>query len=64
MRSYGATKCGMPPDWWEVARAMAVTVNGTTIDSGKLWAMAGGAIEGIRWLKEDLGRHGISLEPG
>jgi 2-keto-4-pentenoate hydratase len=54
----------MPLDRWNVAREMTVMVNESAIDSGKLWAMAGGAIEAVRWLREDLARHGASLAPG
>jgi 2-keto-4-pentenoate hydratase/2-oxohepta-3-ene-1,7-dioic acid hydratase in catechol pathway len=39
-------------------------VNGSAIDSGELWAMAGGAVEAVRWLREDLKRHGTLLAPG
>jgi 2-keto-4-pentenoate hydratase len=41
-----------------------VSVNGKEIDSGDLWAMAGGAVEAVGWLGEDLGRYGLSLSPG
>jgi 2-keto-4-pentenoate hydratase len=54
----------MPLDRWQAARAMTITVNGSAIDSGELWAMAGGAVEAVRWLQEDLSRHGILLAPG
>jgi 2-keto-4-pentenoate hydratase len=54
----------MPLDRWQAARTMTIMVNGSAIDSGELWAMAGGAAEAVRWLREDLGRHGILLAPG
>jgi 2-keto-4-pentenoate hydratase len=54
----------MPLDRWQAARTMTITVNGSAIDSGELWAMAGGAAEAVRWLQEDLNRHGVLLTPG
>src|SRR5271155_1915485 len=36
---------------WEPARTLTVAVNGKAIDSGKLWAMAGGAVEAVDWLR-------------
>jgi 2-keto-4-pentenoate hydratase len=53
-----------PLDRWQAARTMTITVNGSAIDSGELWAMAGGAAEAVRWLQEDLNRHGVLLTPG
>jgi 2-keto-4-pentenoate hydratase len=49
---------------WETARTLTVAVNGKAIDSGELWAMAGGAVEAVDWLSTDLLRHGVSLSPG
>ncbi|NGX94354.1 MAG: hypothetical protein G4V63_03665 [Candidatus Afipia apatlaquensis] len=49
---------------WTSARVLSVSVNGKEIDSGDLWAMAGGAVEAVGWLGEDLGRYGLSLSPG
>jgi 2-keto-4-pentenoate hydratase len=49
---------------WRAAGTLAVAVNGRTIDSGGLWAMAGGAVEAVNWLREDLGQHGIALADG
>jgi 2-keto-4-pentenoate hydratase len=54
----------MPLDRWEAARILTVTLNGNAIESGELWAMAGGAVEAVRWLRTNLGRHGVSLAPG
>lgn len=51
-------------DDWKLASVLAVMVNGVVIDSGDLWAMAGGAVEAVDWLSEDLGRYGLSLSPG
>jgi 2-keto-4-pentenoate hydratase len=51
-------------DDWTNAEALSVTVNGTTIDAGPLWAMSGGAIEAIDWLRRDLDRFGMGLKPG
>jgi 2-keto-4-pentenoate hydratase len=49
---------------WANARTLSVAVNGTTIDAGPLWAMAGGAAEAIEWLRSDLDRFGADLKPG
>jgi 2-keto-4-pentenoate hydratase len=54
----------VPLDRWQAARTMTIRVNGSAIDSGELWAMAGGAVEAVRWLREDLKRHGTLLVPG
>jgi 2-keto-4-pentenoate hydratase len=54
----------MPLDRWQAARTMTIAVNGFGIDSGELWAMPGGAVEAVRWLQEDLNRHGTRLVPG
>lgn len=53
-----------PLDNWKSARMLTVAVNGKEIDSGSLWAMTGGAVEAVGWLRDDLGRHGLSLLPG
>jgi 2-keto-4-pentenoate hydratase len=49
---------------WTAARTLSVAVNGVTIDTGALWAMPGGAVEAIEWLRGDLGRFGETLKPG
>ena len=54
----------MPLARWQGARTLAVAVNGRTIDSGGLWAMAGGAVEAVNWLRDGLGRDGIALTDG
>jgi 2-keto-4-pentenoate hydratase len=54
----------MPLDRWQAARTMTITVNGSAIDSGELWAMPGGAVEAVRWLEENLKRHGTLLVSG
>jgi 2-keto-4-pentenoate hydratase len=51
----------MPLDRWQAARTMTITVNGSAIDSGELWAMPGGAVDAVRWLEENLKRHGSTL---
>jgi 2-keto-4-pentenoate hydratase len=53
-----------PLESWGTARALTVAINANPIDSGDLWAMAGGADEAVDWLRDDLGRHGVSLAPG
>ena len=39
-------------------------VNDKILDSGKLWAMPGGANEVVSWLQKNLNRHGFSLQTG
>jgi 2-keto-4-pentenoate hydratase len=57
-------EASMPPDWWEAARTLVVRLNGSVVEAGDLWAMAGGAVEAVEWLRTDLSRHGVSLAPG
>jgi 2-keto-4-pentenoate hydratase len=49
---------------WANARTLSVSVNGTTVDTGALWAMADGAPEAVDWLRSDLDRFGETLKPG
>lgn len=51
-------------DDWSAARELSVAINGATIDTGTLWAMAGGALETVEWLRKDLARFGSSIKPG
>ena len=57
-------EASMPLDRWQAARTLAFTVNGSVVEAGELWAMAGGAVEAVAWLRADLDRHGVSLSPG
>lgn len=50
-------------DGWTSARVLTVAVNGKTIDAGDPWAMPGGAVEAVDWLRKDLHGHGVSLQP-
>ena len=54
----------MPPNHWRDAKTLSVSINGTTIDTGALWAMPGGATEALDWLRSDLDRFGEALKPG
>lgn len=54
----------LPLAHWNGARTLSVAVDGTIIDSGALWAMAGGPIEVIDWLRRELSRFGEALKPG
>ena len=54
----------MPLDHWGDAKTLSVSINGTTIDTGALWAMPGGATEALDWLRSDLDRFGEALKPG
>ena len=51
-------------DDWSASRELSIAINGATIDTGGLWAMAGGASEALEWLQEDLARFGGSIKPG
>ena len=57
-------EASMPLDRWEAAHTLAIAVNGSVVDAGELWAMAGGAVEAVEWLRKDLSRHGFALAPG
>jgi 2-keto-4-pentenoate hydratase len=49
---------------WANARTLSISVNGVSVETGALWAMAGGASEAIEWLCGDLRRFGEVLKPG
>jgi 2-keto-4-pentenoate hydratase len=49
---------------WSNARTLFISINGVTVESGRLWAMAGGAREAVEWLRGDLRRFGEALKPG
>jgi 2-keto-4-pentenoate hydratase len=49
---------------WTNAHTLSVAINGTVVDAGALWAMPGGPVEALDWLKDDLGRFGAALKPG
>lgn len=49
---------------WENARTLSICVNGVSVETGGLWAMAGGAPEALEWLRCDLRRFGEGLKPG
>ena len=51
-------------DDWSMSRKLSISINGVTIDTGDLWAMTGGSIEAIEWLRQDLARFGHSTKPG
>jgi 2-keto-4-pentenoate hydratase len=53
-----------PLENWTDARTLAVVINGKTVDSGPLWAMAGGPAESAHWLQGDLKRFGETLKAG
>jgi 2-keto-4-pentenoate hydratase len=53
-----------PLEHWTNARTLSVSVNGTTIDAGPLWAMPAGPADSIEWLRGDLDRLGETLKPG
>jgi 2-keto-4-pentenoate hydratase len=49
---------------WANARTLCISINGVSVESGGLWAMAGGAREAVEWLRGDLNRFGEALKPG
>ena len=49
---------------WTNARTLSISINGVSVESGGLWAMAGGAPEAVEWLRGDLRRFGKALNPG
>ncbi len=51
-------------DDWSASRKLSISINGAIIDTGDLWAMAGGALEAIEWLRTDLARFDGSIKPG
>lgn len=48
---------------WADARMLSVSINGNVVDTGTLWAMAGGPIEALDWLKSNLGQD-VAVTPG
>ena len=46
------------------ARSLRVLINGESIDEGELWSLPGGAGASLKWLRENLKRHGGRLSPG
>jgi 2-keto-4-pentenoate hydratase len=53
-----------PLEDWADARTLAISINGVSVETGALWAMAGGAAEALEWLRGDLRRFGEALKPG
>lgn len=49
---------------WASARTLSISINGVNVETGALWAMAGGAPEALEWLDGDLRRFGEALKPG
>jgi 2-keto-4-pentenoate hydratase len=49
---------------WTNARALSISVNGVSVETGAMWAMAGGAPEALEWLRGDLRRFREDLKPG
>ena len=49
---------------WANARTLSISVNGASVETGALWAMAGGAPEALEWLRGDLRRFGDAFKPG
>jgi len=54
----------IPLSHWSNTRRLSVSVNGVTIDAGALWAMPGGPIGALGWLRGDLNRFGETPRPG
>ncbi|RTM15289.1 MAG: hypothetical protein EKK33_01595 [Bradyrhizobiaceae bacterium] len=53
-----------PLEAWANARTLSISINGANVETGALWAMAGGAPEALEWLRGDLLRFGEVLMPG
>jgi 2-keto-4-pentenoate hydratase len=53
-----------PLEDWANASTLSISINGTIVETGALWAMAGGASEALQWLRSDLDRFGETLKPG
>jgi 2-keto-4-pentenoate hydratase len=49
---------------WANARTLSISINGVSVESGGLWAMACGARGAVEWLRGDLHRFGKALNPG
>jgi 2-keto-4-pentenoate hydratase len=49
---------------WADARTLSISINGVSVETGALWAMAGGAAEALEWLHGDLRRFCEVLKPG
>jgi 2-keto-4-pentenoate hydratase len=49
---------------WTNARTLSISINGMIVETGALWATAGGASEALEWLRSDLDRFGETLKPG
>jgi len=49
---------------WASAPTLSISINGVSVETGALWAMAGGAAEALEWLRSDLRRFGEALKPG
>jgi 2-keto-4-pentenoate hydratase len=49
---------------WANAHTLSISINGVNVETGALWAMAGGAPEALEWLDGDLRRFGEILKPG
>jgi 2-keto-4-pentenoate hydratase len=49
---------------WTNAERLSVAINGAVVDAGALWAMPGGPVEALDWLRSDLARFGAALTPG
>ena len=49
---------------WPADSVLTVKINGETTDSGGLWPMPGGVPASIDWLRGNLERYGLSLDPG
>lgn len=54
----------MPLRHWATARTLSLGVNGRSIDSGPLWALAEGVAAAVDWLRRSLAQEGIRLAPG
>lgn len=55
----------LPPDECDHRQGrLGLMINGTMVEEGSLWPMAGGAQASLAWLRQHAAIHGLSLQPG
>ncbi|MBA3727292.1 MAG: hypothetical protein H0W86_12875 [Armatimonadetes bacterium] len=54
----------MTLEGWSSSLNLSIAINGSTVHTEALWAMAAGALESVEWLRDDLARSGRTTRPG